>query len=70
MKPMVLASLGLPEDPQAHLAEPAALLPDTFTEVIDRLADNAAASFDEGGRLHLTALALRPTRPAWSGSAR
>lgn len=30
MKPMVLASLGLPEDPQAHLAERAALLHNTF----------------------------------------
>jgi TnpA family transposase len=67
MKPMVLASLGLPEDPQAHLAEPAALLPDTFTEVIDRLADNAAASFDEGGRLHLTALAAEADPPSLVG---
>lgn len=64
MKPMVLASLGLPEDPQAHLAERAALLHDTFTEVIDRLSGNAAVSFDDNGRLHLAAVAAEADPPS------
>lgn len=50
-KPMVLASLGLPEDPAEHLAERARLLHDSYRDVASRLPQNAAVSFDDDGRL-------------------
>jgi hypothetical protein len=40
-KPMVLASLGLPEDPTEHLAERARLLHDSYRDVASRLPQNA-----------------------------
>lgn len=63
-KPLVLASLGLPAQPEQHLAERAALLHATFTDVIDRLAGNAAAGFGEDGRLHLVALPAEADPPS------
>ncbi|ATY13494.1 hypothetical protein CU254_25990 [Amycolatopsis sp. AA4] len=51
-KPMVLASRGLPADPREHLEERTRLLHDTYREVASRLSANAAASFDDVGRLH------------------
>jgi hypothetical protein len=63
-KPMALASLGLPEDPRAHLAERAATLHTAFTEALEALPDNAAARFDEAGRLHLAALPAEDDPPS------
>ncbi|GLY66522.1 transposase [Amycolatopsis taiwanensis] len=63
-KPMVLASLGLPEDPRDHLAERARLLHDTYRDVASRLPSNAAVSFDDDGRLHLKALQAEADPPS------
>jgi hypothetical protein len=52
-KPQALAALGLPEDPDAFLAEHAQLLDATYREVGGRLTTNDAVSVDERGRLHL-----------------
>lgn len=62
--PMVLASLGLPEDPAAHLAERAQLLDATYRDVASRLEANAAVSFDTDGRLHLKALQAEADPPS------
>ena len=67
-KPLVLASLELPEDPHRHLGERAALLHDTYTDLAHRLARGSTGSvgvrFDEAGRLHLAALAAEPDPPS------
>lgn len=55
-KPTVLASLGLPEGANEHLAARAALLDGTYREVASRLPANAQITFDEDGRLHFAAL--------------
>ena len=59
-RPTVLASLNLPEDPDAHLAERARLLDDTYRHVAGRLPANTAVTFDPEGRLHLAALKADP----------
>ncbi|APU15087.1 MULTISPECIES: Tn3 family transposase [Actinoalloteichus] len=63
-KPLVLASLELPEDPAEHLAERARLLHDTYLDVASRLPGNAAVSFDDDGRLHLKALLAEADPPS------
>lgn len=55
-KPTALAALGLPEEPDAFLAEHAELLDSTYREVGGRLAANDAVTVDERGRLHLAQL--------------
>ncbi|WP_331761108.1 Tn3 family transposase (plasmid) [Streptomyces anulatus] len=59
-KPTVLASLGLPEEADEHLAARAELLDGTYQEVSGRLPDNAQISFDDDGRLHFAALEPEP----------
>ncbi|MDT8913481.1 Tn3 family transposase [Amycolatopsis sp. PS_44_ISF1] len=63
-KPMVLASLGLPEEPAGHLAEQAAQLDTAYREVAGRLPANAAVSFDDAGRLHLKVLQAEADPPS------
>ncbi|MBB5158261.1 hypothetical protein BJ970_005860 [Saccharopolyspora phatthalungensis] len=50
-KPVVLASLNLPPDPDDHPDERAELPDATFREVTAGLGDNTAVRFDEHGRL-------------------
>jgi hypothetical protein len=59
-RPTVLASLSLPEDPDAHLAERARLLDEAYRHVAGRLPANTEVTFDDGGRLHLAALKAEP----------
>ena len=63
-KPVVLSSLGLPADPDDHLAERADALDATFREVTAGLPDNTAVRFDEHGRLHLSALPAEAEPPS------
>jgi len=51
-----LTALGLPESPDALLAEHARALDDTLREVGGRLTANTDARVDEDGRIHLTGL--------------
>jgi hypothetical protein len=60
---LVPAGLGLPAQAEQHLAERAALLHATFTDVIARLDGNAAAGFGEDGRLRLAALPAEADPP-------
>lgn len=48
-KPTVLASLGLPPDPDEHLDARAVLLDATYREVADRVPANTAVRFDDTG---------------------
>ncbi|GAA0838322.1 Tn3-like element Tn3 family transposase [Streptosporangium amethystogenes subsp. fukuiense] len=50
----VLTTLGLPEDPDALLAEHARTLDFAYTEVGGRLATNTEVRIDEVGKIHLT----------------
>lgn len=63
-KPRVLASLGLPEDPDPLLAERTEQLDATYREVAERLEGNTAVRFDEHGRLHLKALPAEAEPPS------
>jgi hypothetical protein len=63
-KPMVLASLGLPEDPEEHLAQRSRRLHETYLDVASRLAGNAAVSFGDDNRLHLKALQAEEDPPS------
>jgi TnpA family transposase len=63
-KPMVLASLGLPEDPEEHLAQRSRRLHETYLDVASRLAGNAAVSFGDDNRLHLEALQAEEDPPS------
>ena len=56
VRPVVLASLGLPGGPGEHLAARAALLDGTYREVASRVPANSQIVFDDDGRLHFAAL--------------
>lgn len=52
-KDSTLASLGLPENPDARLDELATTLDRSYRAVAERLPANTAVSFDDAGGLHL-----------------
>ena len=54
LRPDVLTTLGLPESPDALLAEHAATLDAAYREVGGRLAVNTQVSVDDAGKIHLT----------------
>jgi hypothetical protein len=56
LRPTVLASLRLPEQPAAYLARQAEALDAAYREVAGRLPANTSASMGADGRLHLAAL--------------
>ena len=56
MRSDTLTALGLPESPDALLAEHARILDATLREVGGRLTVNSDARVDEDGRIHLTGL--------------
>lgn len=56
MRTDTLTALGLPESPDALLAEHARILDATLREVGGRLTANPDARVDEDGRIHLTGL--------------
>jgi TnpA family transposase len=56
-KPEILAALGLPAQPDRHLAELAELVDTAYRDVAARLPENAALELtDDGERLHLARL--------------
>ena len=60
VKDSTLTSLGLPEDPDDHLAELATTLDDAYRSVAERLPANTAVSFDAAGDLHWAAISAIP----------
>jgi TnpA family transposase len=60
VRPVVLASLGLPGEPGEHLAARAALLDGTYREVAGRVPANSQIVFDDNGRPHFAALEPEP----------
>ncbi|WP_227999729.1 Tn3 family transposase [Nocardia australiensis] len=57
-------ALGLPENPHAMLTEHASTLDTAYRELIARLGDDAPASVDEEGKLHVAALTALPDPPS------
>jgi hypothetical protein len=54
VRPDVLTALGLPEDPEAVLADHARALGTAYREVGDQLEVNAEVRIDDVGKIHLT----------------
>jgi len=59
-KETALVALDLPEDPDALLAEHAALLDATYTEVAGRFNANDVVSLDAEGRVHVERIKATP----------
>ena len=78
VRPEVLTALGLPENPDALLADRTATLDTAYRQVGGRLAGNTEVRIDDDGKIHLTgvkgdrgaAVAGRPAQAHHRGCCR